>query len=80
MESQGERVPGGLDVCSNVESMVQNTPEQDINVQEQFLPQPDPEPEMGAAAAAAYDTSPPSLHQNPPILAESAQPSAPDMA
>ena len=30
----------------------------------------DPEPEMGAAAAeaAAYDTSPPPLHQNPPIL------------
>ena len=62
MESQSERVPGGLVVYSNVESMVQDTPEQDINVQEQFLPQPNPEPEMGAAAAEAamYDTPPPS--------------------
>ena len=33
---------------------------------------------MGAATATVYDASPP--HQNPPILAESAQPSAPDMA
>ena len=39
-----------------------------------------PEPEMGAAAAAAYDTSPPPLRQNPPILAESVHPSALDMA
>ena len=39
-----------------LESMVQDgNPEQDINVQEQFLPQPNPEPEMGAAAAAEYD-------------------------
>ena len=86
MESQGERVPGGLVMCSYVESLVQDripeqdTPEQDINVQEQFLPQPDPEPEMGTAAAAAYDTSPPPLRQNPPIPAETAHLSALDMA
>ena len=35
---------------------------------------------MGAAAAAVYDTSPPPLPQNPPILDESAQLSAPDIA
>ena len=43
----------------------------------------DPEPEMGAAAAAeaaVHDTSPPTPHQSPPILAESAQPGAFDMA
>ena len=43
----------------------------------------DPEPEMGAAAAeaAVYDTSPSPPHQNPPpILAESAQPGAFDVA
>ena len=41
----------------------------------------DPEPEMGAAAAeaAVYDTSPPPLYQNPPTLAESAQPVTIDM-
>ena len=49
-------------------------------MQEQFLPQMDPEPEMGAAAAAVCDTSPPPLHQNPPILAESAQPGTFDIA
>ena len=71
MASQGERVPGGLEMSFNLESMVQDripeqdTPEQDINVQEQFPPQTDPEPEMGAATAAVYDTSPPPLHQNP---------------
>ena len=82
MESQGEREPGVVEMDMGLlESMVQDgNPEQDINVQEQFLPQPNPEPEMGAATAAVYDTSPPPLHQNPPILAESAQPSAPDMA
>ena len=64
MASQGERVLGVVGMCSYLESMVQDkipvqdTPEQDINVQEQFLPQTDPEPEMGAAAAAEYDTSP----------------------
>ena len=64
-----------------LESMVQDgNPEQDIGVQEQFPPQTDPEPEMGAAAAAAYDTSPPPLRQNPPIPAETAHLSAPDMA
>ena len=66
---------------SYLESMVQNIPEQEmLVVEEQELPQTDPEPEMGAAAAAVYDTSPPPLHQNPPILAESAQLSAPDIA
>ena len=49
-------------------------------VEEQELPQMDLEPEMGAAAAAVHDTSPSLLHQNPPMLAESAQPSAPDIA
>ena len=65
-----------------LESMAQDeAPEQEmLVVEEQELPQTDPEPEMGAAAAAVYDTSPPPLHQNPPILAESAQPSTPDMA
>ena len=55
-------------------------PEQDIVVEEQELPQTNLEPEMGAAAAAVYDISPPPLRQNPPILAESAQLSAPDIA
>ena len=87
MASQGEREPGvvGLDE-GFLESMVQDgdpeqdTPVQDINVQEQFFPQMDPEPEMGAAAAAEYDTSPSLLRNHPPILAESAQMSAPDIA
>ena len=57
-----------------LESMAQDeSPKQEmLNEQEQFHPQTDPEPEMGVAAAAAYDTSPPPLCQNPPILAESA--------
>ena len=86
MASQGERVPGGLVVYSNLESMVQDripeqdTPEQDIGVQEQFPPQTNPEPDMGAAAAAVYDTSPPLLRNHPPIPAETAHPSTPDMA
>ena len=50
-----------------------------VEGQEQFPPQMDPEPEMGTAAA--YDTSPPLLHQNPsPIPAETAHRIAPDMA
>ena len=55
-------------------------PEQDIVMEELELPpQMDPKPEMGAAAA--YDASPPLLHQNPsPIPAETAHQSAPDMA
>ena len=81
MESQGERVPGGLFKSFNVESMVQDRiPEQDIIMQEQFPPQSNPEPEMGAAAAAAYDTSPSLLRNPPPIPAEMAHPSASDMA
>ena len=59
MAFQGEREPGvvGMDL-EMVESMVQDEiPEQDISVQDQFLPQPNPEPEMGAAAAAVDDTS-----------------------
>ena len=45
-----------------LESMAQDeSPEQDIGVQEHELPQTNPEPEMGAAAAeaAVYDTPPP---------------------
>ena len=82
MASQGEREPGAVGMDEGLlESMVQDgNPEQDIGVQEQFPPQTDPEPEMGAATAAVYDTSPPPLHQNPPILTESAQLSTPDMA
>ena len=75
MAAQGERVSGVLDMCCRVlDPMVQyKTPEQDIVMEELELPpQMDSEPEMGAAAA--YDTSLPPLHQNPPILAESAQP------
>ena len=74
-------------MCSYVESMVQDripeqgTPKQDINVQEQFPPpHSNPEPEMGAAAAAAYNTSPSLLRNPPPIPANTAHPSAPDMA
>ena len=83
MAAQGERVPGVVDMCSLVgEPMAQDEDaEQEMLVveeQEQSPPQMDPEPEMGAAAA--YDTSPPPLHQNPPILAESAQLSTFDMA
>ena len=72
MASQGEREPGVLGMDEGVlESMAQDgDPEQDIGVQEHEPPQLNPEPEMGAAAAAAYDTSPPPLRQNPPILAE----------
>ena len=73
MAAQGEREPGVVVMCSNVLGpMVQDIPKQD-----ESLPQMDPEPEM----AAVYDTSPPLPHQNPPpIPAEAAQLSAPDMA
>ena len=62
--------------------MVQDgDPEQEMLVVQDELPQLNPEPEMGVAAAAAFDTSPPLLHQNPPpIPAETVHPSAPDMA
>ena len=82
MEFQSERVPVVDMDLEMLESMAQDgNPEQEMFiVQEQFLPQPNPEPEMGAATAAVCDTSPPPLHQNLPILAESAQPSAPDIA
>ena len=83
MESQSERVPGVDMDLGIVESMAQDEiPVQDIPIEMQveFPPQTDPEPEMGVAAATVYDTSPPPLRQNPPILAESAQPRAPDMA
>jgi len=49
-------------MCSVLDPMAQDTPEQDIVMEEQFpLSQMDPKPEMGAAAAGAavYDTSPP---------------------
>ena len=56
--------------------MAQDISEQDIVMGEQELPpQMDPKPKM----AAKYDTSPPPLRQNPPILAESARPSALDI-
>ena len=84
MEFQGERVPGVDMDLEIVESMVQDeNPEQEmLNEQEQFPPQTDPEPKMGAAAAeaAVYDTSPSLLRNPPPIPAETAHPSAPDMA
>ena len=68
MAFQSERVPGGLVMSFNVESMVQHgNPEQDIPVQEQVPPQTDPEPEMGAAAVAADDTPPPLPRQNPSL-------------
>ena len=55
------------------------TPSRTFKMQEQFPTQMDLEPEMGAVAA--YDTSPPLLHQNPsPFPAETAHQSAPDMA
>ena len=62
-------------MCSCLDPMVQDTPEQDIVVEEQEPPQTDPEPEM----AAVYDTSPPLLRNPPPIPAETAQPSAFDI-
>ena len=82
MASQGERVLGVVEMdVGLVKSMVQDgDPEQDIGVQEQFPPQTDPEPKMGAAAAAAYDTSPSLLRNPPPIPAETAHPSAPDVS
>ena len=72
MASQGEREPGVVEMdVGLVESMAQDgDPEQEMLVVQDELPQLNPEPEMGAAAAAAYDTSPPPLHQNPPILLE----------
>ena len=81
MASQGERVPGGLEMSFNLEPMVQDRiPVQDIPVQKQSLPQTNSEPEMGAAAAAKYDTSPSLLRNPPPIPAETAHPGAFDMA
>ena len=83
MASQGERVPGVVGICSSVlDPMAQDTPVQDIPIPEQdeSLPQTNSEPEMGAAAAAKYDTSPPLLRNPPPIPAETAHQSAPDMA
>ena len=63
-------------MCSCLDPMAQDIPEQDIVMGELELPpQMDPKPEM----AAACDTSPPPPYQNPPILAESARPSTFDM-
>ena len=75
MASQGERVPGVVGRDEGwLESMAQDgdAEQEMLVVEEQELPQMDPEPEMGAAAAAVHDTSPSLLHQNPPMLAESA--------
>ena len=67
MASQGERVLGVVGMCgSYLESMVQDTHEQDIIVQDipiivmqvELPPQINSEPEMGAAAAAEYGTTP----------------------
>ena len=83
MASQGEREPGGLVLCSYLESMVQDKiPVQDIprKMLQQSLPQTNPEHEMGVAAAVAYDTSLSLLRNPPPIPAKTAHPSAPDMA
>ena len=87
MAAQDERESGVVVMCSSVLGpMAQDIPEQDIVMGEQeqfFPPQMDPEPEMCAAAAeaAVYDTSPPLLHQNPPLIpAETVHPSVPDMA
>ena len=67
-------------MCSCLDPMAQDIPEQDIVMGELELPpQMDTEPEMGAAAAAVYDTSPSLLRNPPPILAESAQPGTFDM-
>ena len=86
MAAQSEREPGVVDMEGGLlDPMAQDEEvEQEMLVVEEeqfFPPQMDPKPEMGAAAAeaAGYDTSP-SLPQNPPILAESAQLSAPDIA
>ena len=52
-------------MCSVLDPMAQDISEQDIVMGEQELPpQMDPKPKM----ATVYDTSPPPLHQNPPIL------------
>ena len=84
MATQGERVSRAIVMCSCLDPMAQDIPEQDIVMGELELPpQMDPKPEMGAAAAEAvvYDTSSPLLHQNPsPIPAETAHPGASDMA
>ena len=82
MAAQGERVSGVVVMCSLVgEPMVQDTPVQDIPIPEQdeSLSRTNSKPEMGTAAA--YDTSPPLPHQNPPpIPAGTVHPSIPDMA
>ena len=83
MAAQDEREPGVVVMCSCLGPMAQDkSPEQDIVVEEQELPQMNPKPEMGAAAAeaAVYDTSPSLLRNPPPIPAETARPGAPDMA
>ena len=87
MAAQGGREPGVVDMDGGLlDPMAQDEEvEQEMLVVEEeeqfFPPQMDPEPEMGAAAAEAvvYDTSPPHPHQNPPIPAETAQPSALDI-
>ena len=59
MAAQGERVFGAIVMCNVLDPMAQDeSPEQDIVVEEQELPQTNPKPEMGAAAAAVYDTPP----------------------
>ena len=86
MAAQDEREPGDIAMGEGLlDPMAQDEEvEQEMLVVEEeqfFPPQMDPEPGMGAAAAeaAVYDTSPSPLYQNPPTLAESAQPVTIDM-
>ena len=78
MAAQGERVSRVYLCVVVLDPMAQDIPKQDIVMGELELPpQMDPKPEM----AAACDTSPPLPPQNPsPIPAQTARPSAPDMA
>ena len=53
MAAQDEREPGGVVMCSVLDPMAQDTPEQDIVMEEQFpLSRTNSKPGMGAAAAA----------------------------
>ena len=71
MVVQDEREPGVvMYMCNVLDPMAQKIPEQELP------PQMDPKPKM----AAAYDTSPSLLRNPPPIPAETARPSVPDMA
>ena len=68
MAVRGEREQGVLDLdLEMLESMVQDEiPVQDINMQDEFPPQPNPELEMGAAAEAVVHDTPTSSVKIPP--------------